>query len=140
MSRLRSVLTMGMVPASTDVGLLVLRVWLGLSMAVLHGWGKLGRLSADPIMFADPFGLGPGPSLMMAAAAEFIAALLVVIGLGTRWAALALAINMGTAFVAAHGAALSGEQSGELAFVYLAAFVVMFCAGAGKYSVDARLR
>ena len=128
MSRLRSVLTMGMVPASTDVGLLVLRVWLGLSMAVLHGWGKLGRLSADPIMFADPFGLGPGP------------ALLVVIGLGTRWAALALAINMGTAFVAAHGAALSGEQSGELAFVYLAAFVVMFCAGAGKYSVDARLR
>lgn len=140
MSRLRSLLTISAVPTSTDLGLLVLRAWLGLSMALLHGWGKVGRLGADPIRFADPFGLGPGPSLALATGAELVAALLLVIGLGTRWAAFALAFTMATAFVVGHGSALSGERSGELPFIFLAGFVAIFIAGPGRYSVDARVR
>ncbi len=140
MSRVRSLLTISSLPTSTDLALLVLRVWLGLSMAGLHGWGKVGRLSVDPIKFADPFGLGPGPSLALATSAELVAALLVVIGLGTRWAALAVVFTMAVAFFIAHGSALSGERSGELPFIFMAGFLAIFIAGAGKYSVDAKLK
>jgi uncharacterized membrane protein YphA (DoxX/SURF4 family) len=47
---------------------------------------------------------------------------------------------MATAFVFAHGMALSGERSGELPLVYAAAFVAILVMGPGRYSVDARLR
>lgn len=140
MSRIRSLLTITSLPASTDLALLLLRVWLGLSMAGLHGWGKVDRLSADPIQFADPFGLGPGVSLALATCAELVAALLVALGLATRWAALAVVGTMGVAFVAAHGAALSGERSGELAFIYIAGFAAIVIAGPGRFSVDAHVK
>jgi putative oxidoreductase len=128
MSRARAFLTLSAVPTSPDVGLLLLRLWLGASMFTLHGLGKVERLQADPVQFADPFGFGPGASLLLA------------LGLGTRWAALALSVTMATAFVFAHGMALSGERSGELPFVYAAGFVAILVMGPGRYSVDARLR
>ena len=45
---------------------------------------------------------------------------------------------MAVAFSFAHGGALSGPRNGELAFVFLAAFIAVFLAGAGRYSLDAR--
>ena len=66
--------------------------------------------------------------------------MLLALGLGTRWAALALSATMATAFVLAHGMALSGERSGELPFVYAAGFVAVLVMGPGRYRVDARLR
>jgi putative oxidoreductase len=72
--------------------------------------------------------------------AEAGASVLLALGLGTRWAALALSITMSTAFVFAHGMALSGVGSGELPFVYAAGFVAVLVMGPGRYSVDARLR
>ena len=53
---------------------------------------------------------------------------------------LALSVTMATAFVFAHGMALSGERSGELPFVYAAGFAAILVMGPGRYSVDARLR
>jgi putative oxidoreductase len=38
-----------------------------------------------------------------------------------------------------HKTALSGEHSGELAFIYLAGYVVLLIAGGGKISVDQAL-
>lgn len=126
-------------PRSIDLGLLVLRVWLGLSLAVLHGWAKLMGFSAMAEKFADPIGVGPQAALALTVFAEVVCAVLLAIGLFTRFAAAVLAILMGVAFFVVHSAALSGPASGEMAFVYLAAFVTLLITGAGRYSVDAKL-
>ena len=124
------------VPRSADVALLVLRVWLGLAMALLHGWGKLVNLISGSSKFPDILGIGPTPALALAVFAEFFCSILLILGLWTRLAALMLLITMSVAFFMAHGAKLSGQGNGELAFTYLAGYVVLLLAGAGKFSVD----
>lgn len=124
------------VPRSADVALLVLRVWLGLSIALLHGWGKLQNLFSGTSKFPDILGIGSTPALALAVFAEFFCGLLIVVGLWTRLASLMLVITMSVAFFLAHGAKLTGPGNGELAFVYLGGFVVLLLAGAGKFSVD----
>lgn len=124
------------VPTSTDFALLVLRVWLGASMAYLHGWGKLVNLVNGTSKFPDVLGIGPTPALILTIFAELLCAVLLAVGLWTRLAAFFLAVTMGVAFFVAHGAKLSGQGNGELAYVYLAGFVVVLLAGAGKFSVD----
>jgi putative oxidoreductase len=124
------------VPSSADFGLLVLRVALGLSMALLHGWGKLTNLIAGTSKFPDILGIGSTPALLLAIGAELFCSLLLIVGLWTRLAALLLAITMSVAFFMAHGGKLSGPGNGELAFVYLIGYVVLLSAGAGKFSVD----
>lgn len=139
MSRVRSLLRMESVPSQPDLALLLLRVWLGLSLMMLHGRLKIGWLQADQVQFADPFGLGPTVSLALAMVAEVVCAMLVVVGFATRWAALAVAFTMVTAFTVAHGAKLVGEGNGEMPFIYLAGFLAILVAGPGRYSVDAKL-
>ncbi len=124
-------------PANANLGLLVLRLWLGLSIARLHGWSKLISFSKMHAQFADPFGIGPGPSLALSVLAEFFCGLLLALGLFTRPAALILVINMSVAFFGAHHAVLTGGHSGELAYLYLAGFFTLLVAGAGRYSLDA---
>ena len=84
----------------------------------------------------DPFGLGSTASLGLSTSAELLAAVLLVFGLASRWTAALTAVNMVVAFALAHGGALTGDQSGELAFVYLAGFVTLLLTGPGRYSVD----
>ncbi|HYD84620.1 MAG TPA: DoxX family protein [Opitutus sp.] len=127
------------IPRSADFALLVLRVWLGVSMLALHGWGKVTNFGAMSSKFSDPIGVGPHMSLGLATFGEFLCAALLALGLTTRFAALVLAIVMATAFSTAHGMKLSGPGSGELAFIYLAGFVTIFIAGPGRFSVDRKL-
>jgi len=61
---------------------------------------------------------------------------LLIIGLARRWAALIIGINTGVAFTLVHKMHLSGEHNGELAWLYLAASLTLFFAGAGKFSID----
>lgn len=131
-------LQFGFLPRSSDFALLVLRLWLGVSMLVLHGWGKLTGFSGLTSKFADPFGFGPTTSAALAVFAEVVCAALVAIGLATRFAALVLMILLVVAFTMVHGRALSGPGNGELAFVYLAGFTAIFLAGPGRFSVDAK--
>lgn len=123
-------------PTSTDLALLTLRLWLGVSMVWLHGAGKFINLVNGSSKFPDPLGIGQTPSLILAVFAEAVCAILLALGLFTRLAALALAITMGVAFFIAHKGQLSGQGNGELAFIYLAGFVALFFAGAGKFSID----
>lgn len=126
-------------PRSTDAGLLVLQLWLGLSLLLLHGRFKLAGFSEMSGKFPDPLGVGSTLSLGMAVFSEVVCSVLLVLGLFTRGAAAALAITMSVAFFLVHKGALSGPQSGELAFIYLAGFVVLLVAGAGRFSLDAKL-
>jgi uncharacterized membrane protein YphA (DoxX/SURF4 family) len=43
---------------------------------------------------------------------------------------------MGVAFIAIHRGALTGEHSGELAYLYLVAFVVLAIMGSGRFAAE----
>jgi putative oxidoreductase len=121
---------------ATNLGLLLLRVWFGLAMLILHGWPKLIGFNEKANSFRDPFGIGSPTSLVLAILAEVLGSVLIILGLCGRLAALAWAGTMVVAFTQIHRSALSGDNSGELAFLYLAASVVLLAAGSGRYSLD----
>ncbi len=132
-------LHLNFLPRSADLALLFIRVWYGLALLWLHGWGKLANFSGMADKFLDPFGLGKTPSLALATFGELVCAGLVVLGLFTRVSALISGVTMATAFWFAHGHRLSGANNGELAFLYLGAFLALVIAGGGKYSIDAKI-
>ena len=119
-----------------NAGLFVLRVWLGLSMLLLHGWGKLEGRAESFATFPDPLGVGNALSVNLVIFAEVLCAILLVAGLAARFALIPLIVTMAVAFFVIHGGVLSGEGSGEMAFIYLAGFVALFIAGPGRYSFD----
>lgn len=130
------VLKLSFLPKSPDYGLLILRVTLGFSMLLLHGRGKMLDFSAMAAKFPALFGLPANVNLGLAIFAEVVCSTLLIAGLFTRFAALMLAATMGSAFFFVHKSALVGEHNGELAMVYLVAYVTLLFTGAGKFSVD----
>jgi putative oxidoreductase len=117
----------------------VLRVWLGLTMFLNHGLGKFKNFGATVATFHDKMGI-PTPLGACAVFAESLCALLIVVGLATRLASTFLAVTMAVAFYKVHHMVLAqGPQSGELPFIYLAGFVALIFAGAGKFSADAKV-
>jgi putative oxidoreductase len=138
MRLLRRLLDLPFVPRNVDAALLALRVWFGASLVALHGWGKLTSYTERMDRFADPFGIGSPASLALSVFAEVVCASLLCLGLFTRFAAAVCVINMTVAFVYAHGASFTGPRNGELAFMYLGAFVTLLLAGAGRFSLDGK--
>jgi putative oxidoreductase len=136
MKTIGSILRLEFLPSSTDLGLLVLRLWLGTSLLVLHGWTKLSTFQEMSGKFPDPLGLGSKASLSLAVFGEVAGAIFIILGLFARFGALSCAITMSVAFFITHGAKLKGSGSGELAFIYLAGFITILFAGAGRYSID----
>jgi putative oxidoreductase len=139
MFRAMKFLHLNFVPRSADAALLVLRLWYGGGLLLLHGWGKLTNFSSMAGQFADPFGIGKTASLGLSTFAEVVCAALIVLGLFTRVAALGAGINMFVAFWFVHGGKLTGAGSGELAVTYLGAFVALLIAGGGRFSLDANM-
>lgn len=130
-----SFLRLSFLPASADLGLLVLRLISGGSILWLHGRGKLMGFNEMAEKFPTIL-INSKVSLGMATFAEVLCAGLLILGLFGRFAALALAITMGVAFWKAHNFVLSGPGSGELAFIYFAGFFTLFLTGPGRFSVD----
>ncbi len=123
-------------PVGVDLGRLVLRLGLGISMLALHGLSKLQGFAELSTKFPDPLGVGSQASLALAVFAEVVGSVLLILGLLTRFAALTSLITMSVAFFLVHKAALSGEGSGELALIYGLGYFALFLAGGGKLSVD----
>jgi len=123
---------------ATDLGLLVLRVGVGLSLAFAHGMGKLPP-SAGFIETTAEMGF-PLPTLFAWAAAlsEFAGGLLVALGLATRPAAFFAGFTMAAAFFIRHGGDAFGSR--EKPFLFLVVFVALVVMGAGRYSVDGWIR
>lgn len=131
-------LRLDFLPRSADGALLVLRLWAGLTMLLLHGWAKLTGFNQMSDKFIDLLGIGSKASLALAIFSEFFCSILLVLGFCTRFAALSLGITMGVAFFKAHSMTLKGPGSGELAFIYLAIFFALFVAGGGRFSLDGK--
>ena len=136
---------------SASIGLLLLRLGIG-GYLITHGWGKLQMLLAGGAeKFGDPIGLGSTLSLLLVTTSEFLCALLIVLGLATRLAAVPVVITMAVAaFVihagdpwtmeAAANAFFSGASktwfSKEPALLYLIPFLSLVFTGGGKISLD----
>lgn len=120
----------------TDLALLILRLYSGGLMLVVHGWGKLNKVIDGNWKFSDPLGFGPELSLILATFAEFVCALFLVIGLYTRTVAIPLIITMATAAFIIH--ADDPFKKMEFAMLYLFSYIVIYFAGPGKFSLDQR--
>jgi|ERR1700678_3905556 len=141
MSRLNNILTMRFVPTRTQAGLALLRVWTGANLFLHHGWEKQPAYWAQFMAhFPDPIGIGAHPSFLIAFFSDFVCSILLMIGLGTRWAALFCFANIFVAWAFVHHFAFLGKtpQSGhgELMVFYLGALLTLFLAGPGAASLD----
>lgn len=121
---------------SAHYSVLLLRVGAG-GLILTHGLPKLIKVFSGDFSFYDPLGLGPELSLILSAFAEGICGICIAIGLGTRLAAIALIINMSTAFFVVHASDPFAVK--EKAMLYLLMFVVLLITGSGKFSLDAKL-
>ena len=123
-----------------DSGLLLQRLAFGLMLALGHGWGKVQQYSELSGKFPDPLGIGSQWSLMGAIGCEFVAALLVAVGLLTRFGAAAVAFNMSVAAFVIHTndpLFMTGAgNSKEPALLYLAGFLPLVFTGPGAFSID----
>ncbi|WP_103664186.1 DoxX family protein [Gracilimonas amylolytica] len=119
-----------------NLSILLLRIGAG-GILFTHGLPKLMKVFSGDFSFADPIGLGPEISLILAAFAEGICSLFVVLGFGTRLSSLVIAINMAVAFFIQHSGDPFGQK--ELALIFLMMFVITFFTGGGKYSVDKKI-
>lgn len=116
-----------------STGLLVLRVSFACLMLV-HGMQKLMGFSAMADKFPDPLGMGSQLSLIMTIGAEVGCSLLLILGLGTRLAAMPLAFTMIVALFIIH--ADDAWKVKELAAVYLCVYASLILTGAGQFSLD----
>ena len=62
-------------------GLCALRVFVGLTMLLAHGWPKLAGFSTKAAKFPDPLGVGSEASLVLAIFAEVFCSILLALGL-----------------------------------------------------------
>ncbi len=133
---MNSFIRLGFLPHAHNLALLMLRVFVGTSLFLRHGLEKITGFSEMVRHFPDPFGFGAQWSLAFALISDAVCSVLLIIGLGTRWAAGIIAVNTAVAFIFVHHMHLSGEHNGELEWLYLAAALALFLSGAGKFSVD----
>lgn len=120
---------------TSDAGLLVLRVFAGLALALAHGMGKL---PPSERFVGTVAGMGfPAPLVFAwaAGASEFLGGLLVALGLLTRPAAAFALATMLVAAVLRHAGDPFLER--EKALLFAAAMLLFVLAGAGRYSLDA---
>jgi len=119
---------------NVDIVLLVLRITIA-ALMLTHGLPKMeALLSGEPIQFVSVFGLSPAVSLGLTVFAEVFCSILILVGFGTRLAAIPLIITMAVAAFIVHAADPFGKQ--EMAILYLAVYVVLLIAGSGRYSLD----
>ena len=120
-------------------GLALLRVYTGLAFCLVFEklfpkngiWGPQEWFVSDVGHMGFPF---PAFFAWLAVCIEFFGGVLLVLGLWTRWAALA---NAGVTFVAAiiyHKGDIA--QSGLMAFTFFILCTGIFLSGPGRYSLD----
>lgn len=117
-----------------DIGLLIFRIGIS-ALMLTHGYPKLLRFfGSEEISFADPLGMGEVTSFTFAVFAEFVCSILIILGFGTRLAAIPLIGTMAVAALIVHMPDGFGRQ--ELPLLYLFGFILLFFTGGGKYSLD----
>lgn len=119
-----------------DLGLLLLRVGLS-GLMLTHGIAKLTAfIGGDTAVAGDPLGLGTLVTSILVLIGEFIAPVLILIGLRTRLASIPVIITMAVAAFVVH--AKDPIENKEMALLYLVGFIAIGLMGAGRFSIDKR--
>lgn len=113
--------------------LLAMRVVMGL-LLMTHGFQKLMGYQAMSVSFPDPLGVGSNASLCLAIFGELFCPIAFIAGFLYRLSMIPMIVTMVVAFLFIHQCSIA---EGELAFVYLLSFVLLYIAGPGLYSADA---
>jgi putative oxidoreductase len=117
------------------LALLVLRLVLGVIM-VGHGYSKVFGGLAEHVRHVSNLGL-PGWLAYLSAAAEFFGGILVIAGLFTRVAALAILINMSVAIWKVHWKnGLLGQNGYQFPLSLAAIAFALIWLGAGPIALD----
>ncbi|MBQ1253014.1 MAG: DoxX family protein [Alistipes sp.] len=120
-------------PRSVSVMLLVLRLMFGV-MLMWHGMNKIANVATAADVFPNPLGLGHKLSFYLVVFAEVICSAAVIMGAFYRLALIPIIVAMAVAFfVVHHGQPFEAK---ELSLIYLVMFVILYCMGAGSYSLD----
>jgi putative oxidoreductase len=121
--------------ASSALGLGVIRVGFGVTLALAHGFGKLrdlgeftGKVVAKGIWLAEVM----APAAVLS---EVLGGLLLALGLFARPAAACVAVTMLVAAFVVHAGDPFGRR--ELALAYACVAIGVLLAGPGRYSLDA---
>lgn len=128
----------------SDLGILILRIGVGLIFIFIHG---LGKMTGGPGLWEklggamSNFGINFFPTFwgFMSAITEFFVPMLLIIGFLYRPATLLLAFNM---MVATTTHLMKLDPWGKIAYpmMLVILFISMFLIGPGRYSVDTYLR
>ncbi len=119
-----------------SVILLMARIVFGILM-MTHGiqkWTNFQELSA---VFPDPLGVGSSLSLSLAIFGELACSIAFILGFLYRLSMIPMIFTIIVAFFVIH--ANDPFAAKELAFIYLAVFILMYIVGSGKYAVDSWL-
>lgn len=117
-----------------NLGLLLLRIIVGASIALLHG---VKKLPPSPGFIEGVGKMGfPEPHIFAWAAtlAEFLGGILILLGLGTRVAAFFVAATMTVAFFIRHAADPMAQK--ELALIYLGSSLALLFLGGGAWGLE----
>ncbi len=127
-----------------DIALLLLRLAFAFSIAYAHGWGKITgdidkwmKLGSNMELIGMTF--APVFWGFMAAFAEFFSALFIGVGFFTRLNSFLLAFTM---FIAFYMHIHDGDGFGEAshAFDLMSVSLFFLIAGAGKFSIDNKIK
>ncbi|TXD43753.1 DoxX family protein [Lujinxingia vulgaris] len=121
-------------PLLNDLGLLILRLWIGGAMLVAHGMPKLLSFGERSASFPDPLGLSSPVSLTLAVGAEVGASILLMLGLATRIVSVPLLFTMLMAAFVIHGD--DPWQKKEFALMYAVPYLTFMLTGPGRFSLD----
>jgi putative oxidoreductase len=118
-------------------GVTLLRVVIGF-VFLMHGWQKFFQYGLDGVagvmtQFNIPF---PYLSALLAATAEGFGGLLLILGLGTRFAAVPIAFTMLVAWLTAHRSGFFLPAGGEYPITLLGASLALVLTGPGKLALD----
>jgi len=141
MSSLRTWTTLLLAPRSselaTDFALLVFRLLAGFALFRVHGLGKLLHFQHEAANIPDPFSLGGQFNAAFAVFSDVVCALLVMLGLLARPAALGVLSTtlVGLLLVHLH----DSWDLKDAPLTYATMFLLVLLAGPGRFSLDAWL-
>jgi putative oxidoreductase len=126
-------------PSTYAWGLTVLRIVTGI-IFLMHGWQKITVFGLEGFTgFLTQLGIpAPGIAALIVIAVEVVGGLALILGLGTRWVAIPLAIDVLVALFTVHLPAGFFVSDGGYEFVLLllAANVTFMLSGSGAAALE----